>query len=78
MFVRVNAEETALQMRKDLRHWSKATELAAKCAPQEMTALQQRHAAALELQDDVSGAHAIFQVFTELNSQAGVWYYPWC
>jgi WD repeat-containing protein 19 len=66
MFVRVNAEETALQMRKDLRHWQHAAELASHCAPQEITSLQQQYAQALEIQGDVSAAHAIFQVWLQL------------
>jgi WD repeat-containing protein 19 len=66
MFVRVNAEQTALQMRKDLRHWRHAAELASHCAPQEITSLQLQHAEVLETQGDVAAAHAIFQVCLQL------------
>jgi hypothetical protein len=62
MFARVNAQQTALQMRKDLRHWRHAAELASHCAPQEISSLQQQQAEALEIQGDVSQAHAVFQV----------------
>lgn len=73
MFVRVNAEHTALQMRKDLRHWSNAADLAARCAPQEVASLQQQHAESLEMQGDVSGAHAVFQVILQLVQSADSW-----
>lgn len=67
MFVRVNADQTALQMRKDLRHWRHAAELASHCAPQEVTGLQQQHAEGLEIQGDISAAHAMFQVLVHLS-----------
>lgn len=70
MFVRVNAEQTALQMRKDLRHWRIAADLASRCAPQEVASLQQQHAESLEMQGDVSAAHATFQVLVQLLHSA--------
>jgi WD repeat-containing protein 19 len=62
MFLRGNSPAAALQMRKDLKHWSAALRLAEEVEPASVADVMSQHAAALELKGNAAAALAAFKV----------------
>jgi WD repeat-containing protein 19 len=70
MFLRANDAASALTMRKHLKHWDAALKLAEAHDPDGMADIMSQHAAALEMQGNVSAALAHFQDALARNSGA--------
>jgi WD repeat-containing protein 19 len=62
MFLRGQDQFAALQMRKDLKHWSAAMRIAEQFDPEDMANIMTQHAATLEMQGDPAGALRFFKV----------------
>ena len=62
MFLRAKDQRAALQMRKDLKHWSAALKLAEQFDGEDTADILSQHAALLEMQGDAAAALSYFEV----------------
>lgn len=61
LFLRSSQPKAALEMRKDLKHWSEALKLAEQLDPDAIPLISKEHAAMLELTGEYSSAKAHYQ-----------------
>lgn len=71
LFLRSSAPKAALEMRKDLKHWSEALKLAEQLDPESIPVICKEHAASLEMVGEYSNAKAHYQQAIE-SMAAGV------
>ena len=61
LFLRSSLPKAALEMRKDLKHWSEALKLADQLDPESIPSICKEHAASLEMTGEYSNAKGHYQ-----------------